>query len=50
MAENIEGQKATEQELDDLMAHLGYPNSVPAAKPVEQTEESKAIDEILKYI
>jgi hypothetical protein len=48
MAEPLEGTKATEEEIDKLMEYLGYPNSKPAAKPVEQTEESIALDNLFK--
>lgn len=50
MAENNEGPQATEQELDELMAYLGYPNSAPAANTAEPTEESKVIDDICRNL
>lgn len=49
MEENFEGQKATEQKVDEILEVIGgFPK--PSSKPVEPTEESKAIDELFKYM
>jgi hypothetical protein len=50
MAEPIEGTKATEKEIDDLMANLGYPQSQTAPKHVEETEESKLLDDLFRNL
>jgi hypothetical protein len=49
MEENIEGQKATEQKVNEILDVIGgFPK--PSSKPVEPTEESKVIDDICRNL
>lgn len=50
MDNNLDGKEATEEELDILFGNMGLPIIKKVAPELEETEESKVINDICKHL